>query len=237
MKNKNYKQKNTTIMMCLLALAVCAIFAGTTYAFLSAQLTGNDGLINTFVSSSGLIDPTVPTGESEDYNFNLKESKVKMNSTNNAYIADPDANPQYTKTNTYENVTPGMSIYKDPMLSVNIKDQASVYVYVEIVDNSNNFIYQPDDAWTVLKDGSNNNVVGAQNGTVYVYNSGNPVVGTSSYDIANAHIIKNDTITAKDNLTTTGNNQLGTINIYAYVGQSSGFVGAWEAYNNLFKNN
>ena len=235
MKNKNYKQKNTIIMICLLALAVCAIFAGTTYAFLSAQLTGNDGLINTFVSAAGLIDPTIPTGESQDYNFNLKESKVKI--SEGAYVIDSEANPLYTKTNTYENVTPGMSIYKDPMLSINIKDEASVYIYVEIVDNSNNFMYSPNDAWTPLKDGSNNNVVGAQNGVVYVYNSGNPVVGTSGYDLTNAHIIKNDTITAKDNLTTSGSNQLGTINIYAYVGQSSGFTDAASAYNQLFKNN
>ena len=244
MKNKNSKEKNTIVMICLLALAVCAIFAGTTYAFLTATLTGNDGLVNTFVSASGIIAPAseIPQGQDNDYNFNLKESKVKLE--NGAYVVDSSASPAYTKTNTYDNVVPRMSIYKDPMLNVNIQTGVSAYVYIEVVDSSNNFNYTIRSTWTELKDSSNQAVVGAQGGKVYVYNSGQPIVGSThqesgntvnDFEIENAYIITGNTITAKDSLTD-DNGQLGTINFYAYVGQSSSFSSAAQAYTTLFPN-
>lgn len=212
-----------------LILVFCCFFAIGAIAYLTA--TTQDAVTNTFIAAGAgqIIDPTIPDGEDPDFNFNLKESKATLNTTKTGYTLDTDVK---VIANTYSDAVPGMEIAKDPVLKANINTNISAYVFVEIVDTTqNNISYEINADWVELV-----GVTGKNGGKVYAYLDA-PVVGDDTYEI-NSAIIKSDSVTVADTLTdvdaATDGTQLGQMKLYAYVCQSVGFTSATEAFNAAF---
>ena len=238
MKKKTYKEKNTIIMTALLIAAICAIFAGTTYAFLSASTTNNP-VTNTFIAAGGgnIVDPDIPTGETS--NFYLNESLASLNQTKDGYTLDTT---QKVTTNNYEGVVPGITISKDPALTLDISTDVYAYVYVEIVDgtkpsgsSTSNITYQVTSDWNLLS-----GITGANGGAIYLYNNA-AVLGVDGKELDAKQILANNRVSVSNNLVdvdpTTSGIQLGTLKLYAYVTQSAGFSDAASAYTASFPSN
>lgn len=245
MKNKNKKEKNTIIMIALLAVAIVAIFAGTTYAFLTAS-TADNPVTNTFIAAGGgkIIDddPThedpIP-GTSEHSNFYLVESEATINSTKTAYTLNT---AKKVRNNTYEYLVPDMTIAKDPTVTIDLADNVSAYLFLEIVDTTGgNIKATPDSSnWTEISATSYH-----PGGKVYLYKNsalvGNPATPageTHTKEVDAARIFTNNQVRANTTLTDVDSNtdgtQLGTITLYAYVTQTVGFTDAISAYNQSF---
>lgn len=239
--------KKSKILVCaILLIALCVGVVAGTVSYMQYSTPEGQELINTFIAAGGgnIIDDEVPTGVlPEDateeqklaYNFNLKETEVRLNSTGTAYEL-VQGGKQVTEI-SYDSVVPGMTISKDPKINVNLSDNVSAYIFVEVLDEtSNNFNYEIDsNYWTEL------DVIGNHNGKVYVYTDpvtqSNAILGRPTsqgwYELSSINIIKDNLILANTNLSDNSSN-LGTIKFYGYTCQTVGFTNAAEAYTNAF---
>lgn len=239
--------KKSKILVCaILLIALCAGVVAGTVSYMQYSTPEGQELVNTFIAAGGgnIIDDNVPSGELPDdatddeklaYNFNLRETEVRLNDEGTAYELVPSGN-QVTEI-SYDSVVPGMEIAKDPKINVNISDNVSAYIFVEVLDaTNNNFNYEIDtNYWTELS------VTGKNNGKVYVYTdpttSTNAILGRPTtegwYELSAVNIIKDNLITANTSLSDTTSN-LGTIKFYGYACQTVGFNNAEDAYVNAF---
>ena len=68
------------------------------------------------------------------------------------------------ESNTYS-LMPGVDVPKDPYVRITGKTPIPAWLYVEVVDSTNNAIsYTADEKWTLLSD-----IIGKHDGTVYYY--------------------------------------------------------------------
>lgn len=210
MKRKMMKKA----MMMVLALAmVCVASVAGTLAYLSHQ-TGP--VTNTFVIGSLFDNAT--------NDFALWEHKLANDGKGvNGVFTLVDTEEGLVKTNTYENVLPGVNVPKDPFVRVNgLKEDAYLFLVVE--DNTGDHInFEMDSNWEQYKTETD----GKQ---IYVYaEAANNYTLSSDPSQRDLGILLNDTVTVSENFAGgTGIN----ISFTAYIIQSAGLTdrdAAWAA--------
>lgn len=139
--------KKRTLLTVLALVLVCVVSIAGTVAYMSMQ---GGSVENTFIAAGG--------GKLAD-SLKLSEHKVQKQQ-DGSYVLTAET----TQTNSYE-VMPGMTLPKDPTITVEGKTAAAAYLYVEVVsDLDANYTWTMDDAWLELT-----GVTGAKGGKVYVY--------------------------------------------------------------------
>lgn len=205
------KKKTLTIAIAL--VLVVALAVGATYAYLTAT-TGE--VKNTFFAGK-LFD--------EGGALTLKEHEAVAQTSGEYSYRVNDA--KEVTSNKY-NLLPGTKIEKDPFVKVTgLKDDASCYLYVEVVasDASGVLNYSMANTWKLL-DG----VTGKHNGAVYVYKTtdGNRVTA----DVAATGILENNLVAVKD--FDVNSDAEASLTFYGYLCQSAGFADAAAAFNQCF---
>lgn len=199
------KKKTLTIAIAL--VLVVALAVGATYALLTAK---TDPVTNTFVVGKIQDDDTV---------FSLKEHDIAGQKANGEYILKTgDADDDYTTSNTYGAVVPGVNIPKDP--TVEVKELAgNAYLYV-VVDNQlgAGLTYEMADKWTKLADNGTK--------TLYAYNGGEKLTPTSP--AISQSILKDDQIVVATTGVADGST---TLTFNAYLVQAVGTGDAAAAWN------
>lgn len=109
---------------------------------------------------------------------------------------------------------PGLDIPKDPHIVITGKTEIEAYLFVEVVDKTNEAItWEIADGWTLL-DG----VTGKKdNGTVYVYNT----VLDENFTGSPVYILKGDQITVSQELLTEDAAAADTLTFYASMGETA----------------
>lgn len=201
------KKKTLTIAIAL--VLVVALAVGATYALLTAK---TDTVTNTFVVGKIKDDGTV---------FSLKEHDIAGQKANGEYILKTgDADNDYTTSNTYGAVVPGVNIPKDPTVKVEAL-AGDAYLYV-VVDNQlgAGLTYEMADKWTKLADADN----GAK--TLYVYNAGEKL--TPNSPAISQNILKdNQIVVSSEEEVAVGNS---TLTFNAYLVQAVGTGNAADAW-------
>ena len=134
------KKKTLTIAIAL--VLVVALAVGATYALLAHS---TDEVVNTFAVGKIKDDGTV---------FSLKEHAIAGQEATCKYILKTgDDASDYTTSNAYNAVVPGVDLPKDPTVKVE-KLAGDAYLYV-VVDNqlTGGLTYSVDGKWTEI--GSN----------------------------------------------------------------------------------
>lgn len=166
------KKKTLTIAIAL--VLVVALAVGATYAYLTAK---TEAVTNTFTVGKTIDDP--------ETNFILKEHKVAYDANTATYkYVDAEGNvttdsSKYVEVagNEYNEVTPGMTVAKDPFVQIKKAVETPSYLFVEVYGNAAGLNYKLNGDWE--------EVTGLQKqlpngGTLYVYKtpmtSGNSIV-------------------------------------------------------------
>ena len=224
------KKQIFTLMLAMILLCVFSV-AGT-LAFLSAELSGNDAVKNTFVAAGGgkIIEEDKDPDDQEKP-FMLNESKVKYETATAKYSLDATADR--VTENTYDKIVPGMKVPKDPAVTVDLVKDVDAYVFVKVIDTTEgNLTYELTSDWTEIE------VAGDDK--VYVYKNA-VQTGAEGVDLNQVVILKADdgnAVTAAANLTDMDAEaegmQLGEVTFEAYVCQAGGFENAAEAFTSCF---
>lgn len=235
------ENRKKILLIVLAAILVIAIAAMGTLAYLTASLSGDKAVVNTFVAAGGgqVVDPTDPVPGPNpdddvtlDKGFYLVESKVTY--ANAKYTIEPDAKD--VLKNTYDKVVPSMVIPKDPALTLNIAEGMDAYVFVKVIDSTgSNLSYTVDTSnWTEVSGVS----LGA-NEKLYCYKNAIQT-GTAEVDLNGVNILTDNRVTAAGTLQdqdgSTDGLQLGELKFEAYVCQAGGFDSAAAAFTACFGN-
>ena len=245
--------KKKVFLAVLALILVCSLSVAGTLAFLTFEQSGKSAVINTFVAAGGgdiinPIDPPVAPDVDPDPNdedeielqdgFFLVEHKADYDKGSASYkLLD-----NYVITNTYDKVVPGMTIPKDPMLTADINTDVDAYVFIKVINTTDNNLSCPIDTnvWTALD--------GISGVYVYTKDSKQIINGVDGIEL-NAVPLFTDSdsdeskvlyvVKATDPLNDIDNNadngmQLGELKFEAYVCQAGGFANATEAYNSCF---
>jgi hypothetical protein len=216
-------KKKKMLLAIVAMLLVCTMSVAGTLAYLTQQANDGQAVKNTFIAAGGgsLIDNGT---DGEDTNgFYLKESLAKLDETTGVYTLDTTIkipNDDYVG-NTY-NVLPGVTLPKDPTVTIIGKTSAPAYLYVEVVSTLGDaFEYEIDDAnWKEV-----NGATAPNGGKVYAYSVNgevSPVTDKTEALTTGISILKDDKITVKDS------DDLGitkdstdTMTFYGYLAQTS----------------
>lgn len=191
--------KKRTLFTVLALVLVCVISIAGTVAYMSMQ---GGSVENTFIAAGG--------GKLAD-SLTLVENKVEQKADGSYQLT-----AETTAKNSYQ-VMPGLTLPKNPTITVNGKTDAAAYLYVEVVSAlDSNYIWAMDDAWLELT-----GVTGAKGGKVYVYagDTGAALVLNSTNVPAGIPVIENNEITIAEDaqdLSTTGVD----LKFYAYMAQA-----------------
>lgn len=218
--------KKKTLLVVLSVVMVCAVSIMGTLAYLTKT---TPAVSNTFVAAGGgeiITPPETPDGDDDPINqsgFFLYEHKATKQADGTYKLATGTTGGALVQSNSYD-VLPGNNIPKDPFLKLSgLNSGVQVYMYVEVVDTLGaSLTYEMDTAWTKLAD-----VTGKNGGTVYVYNN-----TALSADVANAPVLKNNTLTVAGTGASTA--YAGGLNFYGYLCQSTGFASASAAFTACF---
>jgi hypothetical protein len=198
------KKKTLTIAIAL--VLVVALAVGATYALLAHS---TDEVVNTFAVGKIKDDGTV---------FSLKEHAIAGQEATGKYILKTgDDASDYTTSNAYDAVVPGVDLPKDPTVKVE-KLAGDAYLYV-VVDNqlTGGLTYSVDGKWTEI--GSNGSK------KLYAYNGGEKLTAAST---VSQSILNGDKITVPNNVVAGSS----TLTFNAYLVQavgSSDAASAWVA--------
>lgn len=191
--------KKRTLFTILALVLVCVISIAGTVAYMSMQ---GGSVENTFIAAGG--------GKLAD-SLTLVENKVEQQADGSYALT-----AETTNKNSYQ-VMPGMTLPKNPTITVNGKTDAAAYLYVEVVSGLDaNYIWAMDDAWVELT-----GVTGAKGGKVYVYGDADDaaLVLNSTNVPASIAVIKDNEITVAtdaQDLSTTGVD----LKFFAYMAQA-----------------
>ncbi len=210
-------KKKIFIMAISLILVCAATFAGTL-----AYLTATAPMVkNTFTAQSGLADT-----------FKLEESKATLSADGTTYTLDTATK---VTSNTYASVLAGMTIAKDPTLTLKLKANTTAYVYVEVVDTTAASLLFSLNT-TALSELTG--VTGPNGGNVYLVknDTGDTWTGAATGNTINAlPLILNDRVTV--GALANGASDLGALSFYGYACQSTGFASASTAFTTCFPAN
>lgn len=201
------KKKTLTIAIAL--VLVVALAVGATYALLTDK-TGT--VTNTFVVGKITDDGTT---------FSLKEHDIDHQDANGKYVLkDGNAESDYTTSNTYGAVVPGVNLPKDPTVKVEAL-AGDAYLYV-VVDNQlgAGLTYTIDSKWTAI--GTKDNK------TLYAYNAGEKLTPNSPAISQNILEGNQIVVSSKEEEVAAGNS---TLTFNAYLVQAVGTGDAAAAWN------
>lgn len=213
--------KKKTLTVAIALVLVVALAVGATYAYLTAK---TEAVTNTFTVGKTIDDP--------ETNFILKEHKVAYDANTATYkYVDAEGNvttdsSKYVEVagNEYNEVTPGMTVAKDPFVQIKKAVETPSYLFVEVYGNAAGLNYKLNGDWE--------KVTGLQKqlpngGTLYVYKtpmtSGNSI---GTYPILNGNQLTVDL--------TTPLAQNSSLQFNAYLCQTTGFSSAAAAFDACF---
>ena len=220
-------KKKILLAMLAVVLIVAMSVAGT-LAFLSQKT--ETPLKNTFIAAGGgkIIDDEDDDDDNKDpinpnvKGFFLVEHKVEY-ADNNYSAVTPE---EFVKTNSYDKVAPKMNLFKDPLLTVNVENEAEVYIFVKVSSDvalNNALSYELTDDWTSL------------GGGVYVYKNA-VQTGADGIELNKVQILKDNKVVVADVDTFGDLNEgaLGDLQFCAYICQAQGFDDASAAWAGCF---
>ena len=197
--------KKKSFLMAVALVLVCVMSVMGTAAFMKHE-TG--AVTNTFMAAGG---------GSLASSLTLEESKAEQGADGSYSLSSTKVN-----SNSYE-AMPGMTLPKDPTITITGKTAAPAYLYLETVDSlPDAYVWALNSNWVVVPGLTGNN-----NGTVYVWTeNGSSVITGTGADRTYNIIVDNQITIAADTegsaLVTTDSNK--TLTFYAYLAQST--VGA-----------
>lgn len=204
------KKKILTAVIAI--VAVCALFATGTIAYLTATTDeSGKGIVNTFVSSDGLIDPVDPQNDdTKDNGFFIKETLLDSDGS--------QTSSQTTSGNKYV-VMPNVPIKKDARFIINGKTDVPAYAFVVVSGKAalaaNGLTFDVDSNWVKLD-------IEGKNGDVYVYNT--VVSKTNTGAKFSAPIIASDEITVADDFKLAdGKTDAGSLSFLGFLCQEASF--------------
>ena len=120
--------KKKTLTVAIALVLVVALAVGATYAYLTAK---TEAVTNTFTVGKTIDDP--------ETNFILKEHKVAYDANTATYkYVDAEGNvttdsSKYVEVagNEYNEVTPGMTVAKDPFVQIKKAVETPSYLFVK----------------------------------------------------------------------------------------------------------
>lgn len=200
-KKINKKSLLTAVALVL----VCVMSVMGTMAYLTKT---TNVVTNTFAAAS-LID--------EKGEFTLVEHEAIMNE-DGTYTLEENSE---VFENSYT-VYPGVDLPKDPFVRIQSFTGEEAYLFIEVVDNTGDYLTATVDAenWIAT------NLTGNNGGVVYVYTVKNEVAKVIA-DIASINILADKTVEVADDAELTGNEK---IEFYGYLLQATGFASAEEAW-------
>lgn len=194
--------KKKTLLAVVALVLVCAMSIMGTVAYMQMQTSG---VSNTFIAAGGgKLADALTLNESEavkgdDGSYTLNSAKV----TSNSYEA-----------------MPGMTLPKDPTITITKKTSAPAYLYLEVCGElPAAYSWSLNANWVEVP-----NTTGNNGGKLYVWTeNGSSVITADNADLT-YNIIANDEITIAstatgESLTTTDANK--TLAFYAYLAQST----------------
>lgn len=213
------KKKTLTIAIAL--VLVVALAVGATYAYLTAQ---TEAVTNTFAVGKTIEDP--------DKNFILKEHKVAYDANTATYkYVDAEGNvaadsSKYVEVagNEYKEVTPGMTVAKDPFVQIKKAVETPSYLFVEVYGNAAGLNYELNGEWEKVTDVQKPLPNG---GTLYVYKA----QMTSGASIGIYPILMDNQLTVD---LTTPLAQNSSLKFNAYLCQATGFSSPAAAFDACF---
>ncbi len=214
--------KKKTLTVAIALVLVVALAVGATYAYLT-ETTGP--VTNTFAVGTIVKDGT----------FELKEHAATYNSANGTY----DLGRDEVAANSYTSVAPKMTVAKDPFVCINGTVETPAYLYVEVVDKTQNALsYEIASSWKQLKDDDGNAVQGKNGGLVYYYkdSNGDAIQVTGDYTntkVLKVSILQGNQVVIGETVETFANNA-NTLSFYGYLYQAVGFntpLAAYQAVN------
>lgn len=197
--------KKKSFLMAVALVLVCVMSVMGTVAFMKHE-TG--AVTNTFMAAGG---GSLASG------LTLEESQA---------VKDADGSYSLGSTKVYSNsyeAMPGMTLPKDPTITITGKTEAPAYLYLETVDRlPDAYVWTLNSNWVEVDD-----LTGKHGGTVYVWteNGSSVITGTGADQTYNIIADNQITIAADTEgsaLVTTDSNK--TLTFYAYLAQST--VGA-----------
>lgn len=213
--------KKKTLTVAIALVLVVALAVGATYAYLTAK---TEAVTNTFTVGKTIDDP--------ETNFILKEHKVAYDANTATYkYVDAEGSvttdsSKYVEVagNKYNEVTPGMTVAKDPFVQIKKAVETPSYLFVEVYGNAAGLNYELNGDWE--------EVTGLQKqllngGTLYVYKT--PM--TSGNSIGTYPILDGNQLTVDLTIPLAQNSSL---QFNAYLCQTTGFSSAAAAFDACF---
>lgn len=206
----------------LLTIVCAAAIAAVSVLGTAALLTKKTGPVtNTFVNGKLL------SGD-----FLLEESPA-VQQADGTYLLDETA-PGVTE-NTYMAI-PGMSLPKDPHVTVELADNIKAYLFLEVIDDLPAGActwYINSDNWTKLVAGADSHpVLSADGNPIYVYKAGNPFGKADAAD--DIGIISENIVAVSSECEEGDFTADSKLEFKAYLCQAYGFDNAAEAWEACF---
>lgn len=213
------KKKTLTIAIAL--VLVVALAVGATWAYLKAE---TKAVTNTFAVGKTIDDP--------ENNFILKEHKVAYDADTATYkyvdekgdVTTDSSKYVEVASNEYKEVTPGMTVAKDPFVQIKKAVETPSYLFVEVYGNTAGLNYTLNGDWEAVTGLTKQLPNG---GTLYVYKT----QMTSSASIGTYPILTNNQLTVD---LTTPLAQNSSLQFNAYLCQATGFDNAAAAFDACF---
>lgn len=215
--------KKKVLLSVLALILVCALSITGTLALMKMNTT--TPVTNTFIAAGGgklaeeltLTEHLVAADVNGDYFY--------VDKTDATQEAATDADKVVVQKNSYT-VMPGMTLPKDPTITITGKTEAPAYLYVEVVGALNGaYQWEMAEGWTEIA-----NLTGVNGGKVYHYNT---ILTNAAGEPTSFPIIKDNEITIPDDPTADLNTQEATLTFYAYLAQANAGdntqKGAYEA--------
>jgi len=217
--------KKKVLLSVLALILVCALSVTGTLALMKMNTT--TPVTNTFIAAGGgelaegmtLTEHLVAPDANGDYSYAALNADDVPEKVANAEDADEVFTNSYT-------VMPGMTLPKDPTITITGKTEAPAYLYVEVVGALNGaYQWEMAEGWTEIV-----GLTGVNGGKVYHYNT---ILTNAANEPTSFPIIKDDVITIPDDPTVNLNTQEATLTFYAYLAQANAGdntqKGAYEA--------
>lgn len=220
--------KKKVLLSVLALILVCAMTIVGTVAYMKNS-TG--AVTNTFIAAGGgkladgmtLTEHLVAADANGDYFY--------VDKTDATQEAATDADKVVVQKNSYT-VMPGMTLPKDPTITITGKTAAPAYLILEVINELPAAYNVPlESAWKAIMNGESH-VTGNHGGKLYVYNDAvNTETGDKTYGI-----IVNNEITVSNEENVDLNTESKKLEFYAYLAQANagGEGTPLSAYNACF---
>lgn len=188
-------------------------------------VVGIGGMYSKYIETEELISGNVSvTSASLAKTFTLKEHKANRQS-NGEYKLDTTSE---VFSNSYT-VIPGITLPKDPFITIEKETSVSAYMYVEIVNKlgTSGVSYSVAGNWKPL------NVTGENGGDLYVYTEGGTTekVISGNYSQDKIYILNDNEVSVENDSSISGSV---TLELYGYLLQTTGNENATACYQSFY---